>query len=217
MDFSVINDNIEFLMLGLMRSFQLAIFTIVLSLTIACFIAIGRVSSKRSIRYPSAIFVNLLRSNPLILIVFWFFFLVPLITGKTLPEFHTVLIAFVVFFAAYFAEIVRSGIQSVGSAQVKAALSTGLTYSQSMRLIVLPQALRNMLPALVTECVIVFQGTTIAYVIGMREFLHSTSLVAERTVRPVELYLFAALVYLVICFTGTRLALFLEKNKELAR
>ena len=114
MDFSVINDNIEFLMLGLMRSFQLAIFTIVLSLTIACFIAIGRVSSKRSIRYPSAIFVNLLRSNPLILIVFWFFFLVPLITGKTLPEFHTVLIAFVVFFAAYFAEIVRSGIQSVG-------------------------------------------------------------------------------------------------------
>ena len=207
MDFSVIPNNIEFLMLGLMRSFQLAGFTIMLSLPVACFIAIGRVSSRRAIRYPSAIFVNLLRSNPLILIVFWFFFLVPLITGKT----------FVIFFAAYFAEIVRSGIQSVGSVQVKAALSTGLTYAQSMRLIVLPQALRNMLPALVTECVIVFQGTTIAYVIGMREFLHSTSLVAERTVRPVELYLFAALVYLVICFAGTRLALFLEKNKDKAR
>ena len=99
--------------------------------------------------------------------------------------------------------------------QIKAALSTGLTYSQTMRLIILPQALRNMLPALITECVIVFQGTTIAYVIGMREFLHSTTLVAERTIRPIELYLFAALVYLVICFSGTRLALFLEKNKRI--
>ena len=125
------------------------------------------------------------------------------------------MIAFVVFFSAYFAEIVRSGIQSVGRMQIKAAQSTGLTYSQTMRLIILPQALRNMLPALITECVIVFQGTTIAYVIGMREFLHSTTLVAERTIRPIELYLFAALVYLVICFSGTRLALFLEKNKRI--
>ena len=83
-----------------------------------------------------------------------------------------------------------------------------------MRLIVLPQAFRNMLPSLVTECVIVFQGTTIAYVIGMREFLHSTTLVAERTVRPIELYLFATFIYFIICFAGTRLALFLENRKE---
>ena len=97
--------------------------------------------------------------------------------------------------------------------QIKAAQSTGLTYPQTMRLIILPQALKNMLPALVTECVIVFQGTTIAYIIGMREFLHSTSLVAERTIRPIELYLFAALVYLIICFTGTRIATLLEKKE----
>ena len=83
-----------------------------------------------------------------------------------------------------------------------------------MRLVILPQALRNMLPALVTECVIVFQGTTIAYVIGLREFLHSTTLVAERTVRPIELYLFAALVYLIICFSGTRIASILEKKRR---
>ena len=215
MDYDVIINNFPFLMKGLFRSFQLAFFTIVFSLSLACFIAIGRISNRKYIRYPSAIFVNLLRSNPLILIVFWFFFLVPLLTGQPLPAFISVLIAFVVFFSAYFAEIVRSGIQSVGRMQIKAAQSTGLTYSQTMRLIILPQALRNMLPALITECVIVFQGTTIAYVIGMREFLHSTTLVAERTIRPIELYLFAALVYIVICFSGTRLALFLEKKKRI--
>ena len=213
MDFNVIIDNLPFLMKGLFTSFQLAFFTIVLSLSLACLIAIGRISNKKYVRYPSAIFVNLLRSNPLILIVFWFFFLVPLITGRPLPAFGSVLIAFVVFFSAYFAEIVRSGIQSVGRMQIKAAQSTGLTYPQTMRLIILPQALKNMLPALVTECVIVFQGTTIAYIIGMREFLHSTSLVAERTIRPIELYLFAALVYLIICFTGTRIATLLEKKE----
>jgi len=201
-------------MKGLVRSFQLAFFTVILSLTLACFIAIGRISNRLYVRYPSAIFVNLLRSNPLILIVFWFFFLVPLLTGQPLPAFASVLIAFVVFFSAYFAEIVRSGIQSVGKMQIKAAQSTGLTYPQTMRLVILPQALRNMLPALVTECVIVFQGTTIAYVIGLREFLHSTTLVAERTVRPIELYLFAALVYLIICFSGTRIASILEKKRR---
>ena len=203
MDWSVIIDNLPFLMKGLSLSFQLAALTMVLSLSLACFIAIGRISHRRWIRYSSAIFVNLLRSNPLILIVFWFFFLVPLLTGKHVGEFWSVLIGFVVFF---------SGIQSVGSNQIKAALSTGLSYPQTMRLIVLPQAMRNVMPALVTECVIVFQGTTIAYVIGLREFLHSTILLTERTVRPVELYLFAALVYFVVCFAGSTLARRLEKK-----
>ena len=212
MDWSVIPANLPFLMDGLLMSFQLAAITTVFSLFLACFIAIGRISRRRWIRYPSATFVNILRSNPLILIVFWFFFLVPLLTGKNIGEFYSVLVAFVIFFSAYFTEIVRSGLQSVGSNQIKAALSTGLSYSQAMRLIVLPQALRHVLPALVTECVIVFQGTTIAYVIGLREFLHSTILVTERTVRPVELYLFAALVYFVICFAGSTLARRLEKK-----
>ena len=122
-----------------------------------------------------------------------------------------------VFFSAYFAEIVRSGIQSVGRNQIQAGLSTGLAYSQAMRLIVLPQALRSMLPSLVTECIIVFQGTTIAYVVGLREFLHSTFVVAERTVRPLELYLFAAAVYFVVCFSGSLLARRLEKKVVRAR
>lgn len=212
MDWSVIPANLPFLMNGLWMSVKLAAVTISLSFPLGCIIAIGRISKRRWLRYPSASLVNTLRSNPLILIVFWFFFLVPILTGKPIGDFMSVLAAFVVFFSAYFAEIVRSGIQSVGRNQMQAGLSTGLTYSQSMRLIVLPQALRSMLPALVTECIIVFQGTTIAYVVGMSEFLHSTFVVTERTVRPVELYLFAAAVYFVVCFSGSVFARRLEKK-----
>jgi glutamate/aspartate transport system permease protein len=158
-----------------------------------------------------------MRSNPLILIVFWFFFLVPILTGRPTGDFMSVLVAFVIFFAAYFAEIVRSGIQSVRKAQLEAAMSTGLTYAQAMRVVVLPQALRSMMPSLVTQSIIVFQGTTIAYVVGMRELLHSTFVVAERTVRPVELYLFAALVYFCVCFAGSLFARRLERRAASAR
>jgi glutamate/aspartate transport system permease protein len=154
-----------------------------------------------------------MRSNPLILIVFWFFFLVPMIIGKPVGDFASVMIGFIVFFSAYFTEIIRSGIQSVGRNQIKAGLSTGLTYFQTMRMIVLPQALRNMMPALITECVIVFQGTTIAYVVGLREFLNSTFLITEITLRPAELYTFAAIVYFVVCFAGSSLARQMEKRK----
>lgn len=217
MDWSVIADNLPFLMAGLWMSVKLAGVTIVFSFPLGCLIAIGRLSRRRWLRYPSAVLVNTLRSNPLILIVFWFFFLVPILTGKPIGDFLSVLAAFVVFFSAYFAEIVRSGIQSVGRNQIQAGLSTGLTYSQSMRLIVLPQALRSMLPSLITECIIVFQGTSIAYVVSMSEFLHSTFVVTERTVRPVELYLFAAAVYFVVCFSGSLMARKLEKNMVRAR
>ena len=213
MDWSVISNNLPFLMKGLWVSVQLAVFVIAVSFPLACVITVGRVSNRWWIRFPSATFVNAMRSNPLILIVFWFFFLVPLIIGRPVGDFASVMIAFVVFFSAYFTEIIRSGIQSVGRNQIQAGISTGLTYFQVMRMIVLPQAMRNMMPALVTECIIIFQGTTIAYVVGLREFLNSTFLVTERTIRPVELYIFAAVVYFVVCFSGSCLARYLEKKK----
>ena len=213
MDWNVIIVNFPFLMKGLWMSIKLAALVICFAFPIACVIAVGRISDRRWIRYPSAIFVNTMRSNPLILIVFWFFFLVPILTGKPVGDFASVMIGFVVFFAAYFTEIIRSGIQSVGRNQIQAGLSTGLSYFQTMRMIILPQALRNMMPALITECVIVFQGTTIAYVVGLREFLNSTFLVTERTLRPAELYVFAAFVYFVVCFAGSYLARQLEKRK----
>lgn len=216
-DWAVIHDNLPFLMRGLWNSVQLAAITVVLSFPLGCIVALGRISRRRWLRYPATMLVHALRSNPLILIVFWFFFLVPILTGRPVGDFASVLAAFVVFFSAYFAEIVRSGIQSVRRGQLEAALSTGLTYAQAMRFIVLPQALRSMMPSLATECVIVFQGTTIAYVVGMREFLHTTFLVTERTMRPVELYLFAALVYFVVCLAGSIFARRLEGKAGIPR
>ncbi len=210
LDWAVIADNLPFLMRGLWNSVQLALITVALSFPLGCLVALGRLSRRRWLRYPSVLLVHALRSNPLILIVFWFFFLVPIVTGRPVGDFMSVLLAFTIFFAAYFAEIVRSGIQSVRRGQLEAAMSTGLSYGQAMRFVVLPQALRSMTPSLVTECVIVFQGTTIAYVVGMREFLHTTFLVTERTMRPVELYLFAAAVYFVVCLAGSLFARRLE-------
>ena len=213
MDWSVIATHLPFLMKGLWMSVKLATLVVIFAFPLACLIAVGRISGRSWIRYPSAIFVNTMRSNPLILIVFWFFFLVPIIIGRPVGDFASVMIGFIVFFSAYFTEIIRSGIQSVGRNQIQAGLSTGLTYFQTMRMIVLPQALRNMMPALITECVIVFQGTTIAYVVGLREFLNSTFLITEITLRPAELYTFAAIVYFVVCFAGSSLARQMEKRK----
>ena len=213
LDWTVIGDNLPFLAAGLRTSVELAAVTVALSFPLGCLLAIARISSRRWLHLPAAVVVHGMRSNPLILIVFWFFFLVPILTGRPIGDFMSVL----VFFAAYFAEIVRSGIQSVRKAQLEAAMSTGLTYAQAMRVVVLPQALRSMMPSLVTQSIIVFQGTTIAYVVGMRELLHSTFVVAERTVRPVELYLFAALVYFCVCFAGSLFARRLERRAASAR
>ena len=212
LDWTVIGDNLPFLAAGLRTSVELAAVTVAMSFPLGCLLAVGRISSRGWLSLPSAVVVHAMRSNPLILVVFWFFFLVPLLTGRPIGSFFSVLVAFVIFFAAYFAEIVRSGIQSVRKAQLEAAMSTGLTYAQAMRVVILPQALRSMMPSLVTQSIIVFQGTTIAYVVGMRELLHSTFVVAERTVLPVELYLFAALVYFCVCFVGSRFARRLERR-----
>ena len=212
MDWGVIPPNLPLLLKGLGFSFQLALITIGLSFPLGCLVAFGRISKRRYVRIASAIFVNSLRCNPLILIVFWLYFLVPIIVGKPVGSVASVIIAFAVFFAAYFCEIVRTGIQSIGHAQVQAGLSTGLTHVQAMCHIVLPQALRSMIPALTTECVIIFQATSVAYIVGYNEFLHTVSMTVERTQRPIELYAFCALVYCVICYAGSVLARHFEKK-----
>ena len=212
MEWSVILPNALYMLGGLKGSCELAGITIVLSFPLGCLLAIGRLSSNLWIKWFCSAFVNILRSNPLILILFWFYFLVPFIIGRPVGDLMSAVIAFVIFFAAYFAEIVRSGIQSVGITQIQAGLSSGLTYSQTMRYIVLPQAIRSMLPALTTECILILQGTTVAYVIGYSEVLHRASLVAERTVRPVEIYLFITVIFLLICYSGSLLSRYFEKK-----
>ncbi|TCR63077.1 amino acid ABC transporter permease [Bosea sp. BK604] len=213
MDWKVVAANYPLLLKGLLTSLQLTFVAIAFSLPLGCLIAIGRLSHRTWLSRACTAFVNVLRSNPLILILFWFYFLIPLITGQSVNDLTSIIIAFVVFFSVYFAEIVRSGIQSVGNRQIQAGLSTGLTYAQTMRFIVLPQAIRAMMPALITQCIVVFQGTTVVYVIGYSELLHTTSMIAERTVRPVEMYLAVAAIYFVVCYSASLLARRFEKGR----
>ena len=213
MDWAVIPRNINFLMGGLLLTFQLAAVALVGGFFVGILMGLARLSSRKWIYYPATLYVNFFRSLPLILVIFWFYFMVPFIIGRPLGDFFSAIVAFIAFEASYFAEIVRGGIQSVRRGQVMAAYASGFNYYQTMRYVILPQALRNMLPPLVTQCVIIFQDTSLAYVIGLKEFLRRTSLVDSRELRSLELYLFAGLVYLVFCSIGTLMSRRLEKQR----
>jgi glutamate/aspartate transport system permease protein len=166
-----------------------------------------------------------MRSLPLVLVIFWFYFLVPYIgqwlTGSTRPvrvgAFASSLITFTLFEAAYFAEIMRAGIQSISKGQPAAASALGLTYWQSMRYVVLPQAFRNMLPVLLTQTIVLFQDTSLVYVLSITDFLGAASKVAQRDGRLTEMYLFAAVVYFVICFTASFFVKRLQKRISIIR
>ncbi len=172
-------------------------------------LAMMRLSSHRWLNVPAAGYVNLMRSVPLVLVIFWFYFLVPFIgawiIGSPTPiqvgAFWSSVITFTLFEAAYYAEIMRAGIQSVTRSQVSAGQALGLNYWQNMGYIVLPQAFRNMLPVLLTQTIILFQDTSLVYVLSITDFLGAAAKVAQRDGRLVEMYLFVAVVYFVISFT----------------
>lgn len=212
-DFKVLIDNFPFLMQGLITTFQLAIIAVVGGLILGVFVGMGRLSSKPYVYYPATAFVNFLRSIPLILVIFWFYFLVPILAGRPLGDFLSASIAFIVFEASYFAEIIRAGIQSIPKGQMEAAYSTGLNYGKTMRHIIIPQALKNMIPSLLTQSVIIFQDTSLAYVIGLKEFLRSGSIVDAREVRSLEIYSFLGIVYFIICFAMSTLTKRWEAKK----
>jgi len=214
MDWTVISRNISFLLGGLALTFELAFFAISGGLFFGIIMGLCRLSSRRWIYAPATFYVNFFRSLPLILVIFWFYFITPLIIGRPLGDFLSAIIAFIAFEAAIFAEIVRAGIQSIPKGQVMAGYSTGLGYYKTMLYIIIPQALRNMVPGLVTQTVIIFQDTSLAYVIGVKEFLRRTHLVDSREMRSLELYAFAALVYLFLCFLGSYLSRRLEKKER---
>jgi glutamate/aspartate transport system permease protein len=213
-DWTVVVDNLSFLLRGLLTTFQLALVAITGGLLLGILVGMARLSSIKVVYLPATAFVNLMRSLPLILVIFWFYFLVPVIAGRPMGDFFSACVAFVVFEAAYFAEIVRAGIQSISTGQVQAAYSTGFTYRDTMRYIVIPQALRNMVPSLLTQSVVVFQDTSLAFVIGLKEFLRSASIVDAREMRSLELYAFVGAVYFVICFTMSKMTKRLEIQKR---
>jgi glutamate/aspartate transport system permease protein len=212
LDLSVISRNIGFLCGGLVLTFQLAVISMVGGFLLGIILGMARLSERKWIFVPATLYINLFRSLPLLLVIFWFYFLAPFLIGRPLGDFLSVIIAFIAFEAAYFAEIVRGGIQSISKGQMEAGYSVGLRYHQIMLQIILPQALRNMIPPIVTQCVIIFQDTSLAYVIGLKEFLRRVSITDLREFRSVELYLFAALVYLAICSLGATLSNRLERR-----
>ncbi len=170
-------------------------------------------------------YVNLMRSLPLVLVIFWFYFLVPYLgqwmTGAERPiqvgAFASSLITFTLFEAAYFSEIMRAGIQSIPRGQVSAGYALGLTYAQVMGYIVLPQAFRNMLPVLLTQTIILFQDTSLVYVLSITDFLGAASKIAQRDGRLVEMYLFAAAVYFVMSFAASSLVRRLQARIAIVR
>jgi glutamate/aspartate transport system permease protein len=172
-------------------------------------LAMMRLSGRRALVVPAAGYVNLMRSVPLVLVIFWFYFLVPFIAawiiGSPTPiqvgAFWSSVITFTLFEAAFYAEIMRAGIQSVTRSQVSAGQALGLNYWQNMGYIVLPQAFRNMLPVLLTQTIILFQDTSLVYVLSITDFLGAAAKVAQRDGRLVEMYLFVAVVYFAISFT----------------
>ena len=204
-DLGVIVRNWPFLWEGLKLTFQLTAFAVVGGLTLGLILAVARLSGIRVLEWLVAAYVNFLRSMPLILVIFWFYTLVPRITGTSVSGFYSVLIAFIMFEAAYYSEIIRAGISSVKRGQIAAALALGFTRLQAMRYVVLPQAVRNMVPVLLTQSIVMLQDTSLVYVVGLRDFLTTAEIVASRDNRPTELYLFVALVFLVICFSASRL------------
>jgi glutamate/aspartate transport system permease protein len=172
-------------------------------------LAMMRLSSIKVISLVAGAYVNLMRSIPLVLVIFWFYFLVPYIgawiTGADRPiqvgAFYSALVTFTMFEAAYYCEIMRAGIQSIARGQVWSGYALGLNYWQTMGHIVLPQAFRNMVPVLLTQTIILFQDTSLVYVISATDFLGAAAKIANRDYRLVEMYTFAAVVYFIISFS----------------
>lgn len=205
LDFNVVVRNLPYLWEGLKLSFLLAGLAIAGGMVLGAMLAVLRMSSVRPVAWAAAAYVNFFRSVPLILVIFWFYFLVPLVLGRATGPFVSALIAFTLFETAYYCEIIRAGVQSIPHGQVAAGRASGMSGFQALRHIVMPQALRNMAPVLLTQSIILFQDTSLVYVVTLRDFMTSVSTVANQELRLVELYLFAAVVYFVVCFTGSRL------------
>lgn len=204
-DFDVLINNAPFLWNGMLLTLELTALAVGGGLALGLLLAVARLSPIKPLAWFVAAYVNFLRSMPLILVIFWFYTLVPKIIGRPVSGFYSVLIAFVMFEAAYYSEIIRAGISSVRRGQIAAAMALGLTGFQAMRYVVLPQAVRNMIPVLLTQSIVMLQDTSLVYVVGLRDFLSSADIVASRDNRPTELYLFVAIVFLVICFSASRL------------
>lgn len=224
LDLAVIASNFRFLVLqGLFGvgafgggTLRLAIPAIVLGFLLGIGVGLARLARAPWIRLPASTYVEFFRGVPLVMVIFWIWFIIPQLLRLPIPEYGVALTAFVIFEAAYFGEIVRAGIQSVPRGQGEAAIAIGLTPAQAMRFIVLPQALRNMVPSLVTQMIVLFKDTSLASIIGYVDLTKAAQIVNNREIRPFELYLFIAVVYWICTYSMSRVARRFERRTAAA-
>jgi glutamate/aspartate transport system permease protein len=202
LDFSFVDWDIfsKFVLKGMLFSFELTIVATIGGIVLGTVLALMRLSGNKLLSTPAVIYVNGMRSIPLVMVILWFFLLIPFLIGRSLGAELSATITFVAFEAAYFSEIMRAGIQSVSRGQVMAGQALGMSYAQNMRLIVLPQAFRNMIPVLLTQTIILFQDTSLVYAIGAYDLLKGFVTAGKIYGRVEEVYILAALVYFLICF-----------------
>ncbi len=202
LDFSFFTSDVisSFVLKGLVFSIQLTLIAMVGGIVLGTLLALMRLSGKPWLVMPAAAYVNTMRSVPLVMVILWFFLLIPLLIGRPMGAELSAIVTFTLFEAAYYSEIMRAGIQSVSRGQVHAGYAVGMTYRQTMQLIVLPQAFRNMLPVLLTQTIILFQDTSLVYAIGAYDLLKGFTNAGKIYGRSEEAYILAALVYFVICF-----------------
>jgi His/Glu/Gln/Arg/opine family amino acid ABC transporter permease subunit len=219
-DFSVVAANFEFLIVqGLIGigpfiggTLRLAIPAIVLGFVLGLFIGLARLSRTRWVRVPATLYVEFFRGVPLVMVIFWIWFIIPQLLRLPIPEYGVALTAFVIFEAAYFGEIVRAGVQPVPRGQVEAATALGMTATKTMTWVVLPQALRNMVPSLVTQMIVLFKDTSLASIIGYVDLTKAAQIVNNREIKPFELYLFIAVVYWLCTYSMSVMARRLERR-----
>jgi polar amino acid transport system permease protein len=222
LDFSVIRDNFTYFMVGRyphgpLGGLGLTIYLAVVSCILSFFggLLLGLLSLVKNplVSYPVTLFINAVRGLPLLMVIFWMYFLLPALMGKTVPESQTVIMGLTLFTSAYMSQIVRAGIEGIPKGQTEAAISTGLKPWQAMLYIVLPQGLRNMIPSFVNQFVSLIKDTSLAFIVGVSELTHVGTQINNRTMAfPTEIFIFIALVYFILCYAFTSLSRWLEKR-----
>ena len=221
-NFQVISDNFVYFMVGrwphgplggVGLTLYLAVASCVLSFFGGLILGLLSVSRRRWISWPSMLVINTIRGVPLLMVIFWMYFLLPAIFGKVITETRTVILGLTIFTSSYMSQIVRAGIEGIPKGQMEAAISTGLKHWQAMVYIILPQGLRNMIPSFVNQFVSLIKDTSLAFIVGVSELTHVATQINNRTMAfPTEIFFFIAVVYFLICYAFTSLSRSLEKR-----
>ena len=207
----------NYILKGLVFSVQLTVIATVGGIVVGTLLALMRLSGKPALVYPAAFYVNTMRSIPLVMVILWFFLLIPMLIGRPIGADLSATLTFIAFEAAFFSEIVRAGIQSVPRGQMFAGEALGMNYGQNMRLIVLPQAFRNMIPVFMTQTIILFQDTSLVYAIGAYDLLKGFEIAGKNYGRPIETYILAAATYFVICFSLSKVVRSIQAKVAITR